>query len=219
MRKSLRDKHHPSNIASMLLNNEIDIGLAPVAIIPAMKTHHLVSDYCIGTTGEVASVCLFSDVPLENIETILLDYQSRTSSALLKLLLNKFWMIEPRLEQTSEEYRHRIQGSTAGLVIGDRAFDQRKISHYIYDLGLAWKSFTSLPFVFAAWISNKPIQDGFINKFNEANKMGLNSIPLIVKSQNFEKYDLSKYYNTNLSYQLDEPKLEGLAHFLSLIST
>ena len=34
---------------------------------------------CIGSDGEVASVGLFSEAALHEIETVLLDYQSRTS--------------------------------------------------------------------------------------------------------------------------------------------
>ena len=74
----------PSKIASMLLEDKIDVGLVPVAIIPEMKEHHIISDYCIGSVGAVASVCLFSEVPLDKIKNVLLDYQSRTSVALLK---------------------------------------------------------------------------------------------------------------------------------------
>ena len=78
-----------------MLEDEIDVGLVPVAIIPEMKEHYIISDYCIGCDGEVASVCFFSDVPLDKIENILLDYQSRTSVALLKVLLNNIWKINP----------------------------------------------------------------------------------------------------------------------------
>ncbi len=70
---------YPASIASMLLNDEIDIGLVPVAIIPLMEEAHINGNYCIGSNGNVASVCLFSETPVEKIETVLLDYQSRTS--------------------------------------------------------------------------------------------------------------------------------------------
>jgi chorismate dehydratase len=85
---------YPSRIASMLLEDQIDVGLVPVAIIPEMKEHYIISDYCIGSVGEVASVCLFSQVPMEKIESVLLDYQSRTSIALLKVLIKNFWNID-----------------------------------------------------------------------------------------------------------------------------
>ena len=84
---------YPSKIADALVNNEIDIGLVPVAVLPQMKNHYFVGDYGIACNGEVATVCLFSEVPLEEIETVQLDYQSRTSVALLKILLKEHWKI------------------------------------------------------------------------------------------------------------------------------
>ncbi|HNA17947.1 MAG TPA: menaquinone biosynthesis protein, partial [Ferruginibacter sp.] len=116
---------YPSNIASLLQTNRIDIGLVPVAIIPTLAEHHIISDYCIGCDGEVASVCLFSEVPLAEISTILLDYQSRTSVALLEILIREHWKITPELRAAAADYEKNISGTTAGLVIGDRALAQR----------------------------------------------------------------------------------------------
>ena len=159
---------YPSRIAAMLLNDEIDIGLVPVAIIPKLEEYYLNTDYCIGSDGAVASVCLFSEVPIHKVEKVLLDYQSRTSVQLAKILLKEYWKVDPVAEDAKEDFREHIYGTTAGLVIGDRALEQRKKSAYIYDLGEAWKNFTDLPFVFAAWISNKNLDKNFIKEFNEA---------------------------------------------------
>jgi len=208
----------PSKIATMLLQDEIDVGLVPVAIIPEMKEHHIISDYCISCDGEVASVCLFSDVPLHKIERILLDYQSRTSVELLKILIKQHWKIDPLLEATLGEYQSSICGTTAALVIGDRALIQRKISPYIYDLGLEWKKFTNLPFVFAAWISNKKLDNDFINSFNETNSAGLGKIETVVKANPFSKFDLNAYYTKYISFQLNDAKQEALRLFLQKVS-
>ncbi len=209
---------YPSKIASMLLNNTIDIGLVPVAIIPEMEEHYIISDYCIGSDGAVASVCLFSEVPLEKIEKILLDYQSRTSVELLKILVKEYWKIDPVFEETTGEYQQEISGTTAALVIGDRALKQRKISTYIYDLGLEWKKFTGFPFVYAAWISNKKLDKDFVVDFNEANAYGLNRIAEIVSNNPFENFDLQKYYTGYISYTLDENKKKGLHIFLDKVT-
>ena len=210
--------NYPSKIASMLLENTIDVGLVPVAVIPKMKEHHIISDYCIGCDGEVASVCLFSEVSLEKIEKVLLDYQSRSSVALLKVLIKDYWKIKVVFEETSEDYQSKISGTTAGLVIGDRALQQRKISPYIYDLGSEWKKFTGLPFVFAAWISNKKLADDFIHSFNDANAFGLNQIDNVVKEYNVSVFNLKEYYTRYISYGLNEGKLHGLKLFLKAIS-
>lgn len=209
---------YPARVAQMLLNDEIDVGLVPVAVLPLLPEYHIAGNYCIGTEGEIASVALFSEVPMNEITKVYLDYQSRTSVALLKYLMKEYWDINPEIvEATSEDYRKEIKGTTAGLVIGDRAFEQRKISTFIYDLGSEWRSITGLPFVFAAWVSKKPLPDEFIRVFDEANALGLQHIDEIVSAAASDIYDLKKYYTLHLSYKLDEAKREAVDKFLILI--
>ena len=210
---------YPSKIAEMLLNDEIDVGLVPVAIIPKLNEHYVITDYCIGAEGPVASVCIFSDVPIEKVEKVLLDYQSRTSVALAKVLLKHYWKISPALEDAKADFRDHIKGTTAGVVIGDRAFEQRKQSPYIYDLAEAWIKMTGFPFVFAAWIANKKLPEEFIKAFNKGNKIGLENIDKVVEENKYDKYDLTKYFTTNISYQLSAEKLQGLRKFLELITS
>jgi chorismate dehydratase len=208
----------PARLADLLVSDEIDVGLVPVAIIPHLKEHFIVGDYCIGTETEVASVCLFSEVPLYQIETVYLDYESRSSVALLKWLMKEYWGIHPKIIQaTDDTYRREISGTTAGLVIGDRAFEQRKVSTFIYDLASEWRSITGLPFVFAAWVSNKPMTDSFIKEFNHANAIGLDHIDDIVSEHHFDLFDLKKYYSLHMSYKLDERKRKGMDLFLQYI--
>lgn len=206
----------PARLAELLIQNKIDIGLIPVAIIPDLKEYFICSDYCIGTEREVASVCLFSEVPLSEIKKVYLDYQSRTSVALLKWLMKEHWKIHPEIiPSVDDSYRKEIKGTSAGLVIGNRAFEQRKKSHFVYDLASEWKAITGLPFVFAAWISNKRLPGSFIEKFNKANALGLDHIDEIVESLHFDLFDLKKYYTQHLSYKLDERKKKGMELFLS----
>lgn len=209
---------YPANIARLLLEGKIDMGLVPVAVIPRLKEYHINTDYCIGCDGPVASVCLFSEVPVEAIETVLLDYQSRTSVALAKILLRDHWKIQPRLVDTRSDFRGDIKGTTAGVVIGDRALEQRKKSSYIYDLGEAWKQMTGLPFVFAAWVSNKKLPDDFTTAFNEANRAGVNHIPSVVATTSYPTFDLHAYYTRYIDYQLDQPKRKALDLFLSKLT-
>ena len=208
---------YPANIASMLLNDEIDIGLVPIAILPTLKQYYIISDYCIACDGEVASVCLFSEVPINEITTILLDYQSRTSVALLKILLKDHWGINPMLVEASAGYESTIAGSTAGLVIGDRALLQRNQSKYSYDLGLGWKELTGLPFVFAIWVSNKPMEEEFIEKFNMSNALGISQISEVVKESAFLTFDLKLYYTKYIQYCIDVSKRVGMNEFLAKI--
>jgi chorismate dehydratase len=205
---------HPASIAAMLLEDKIDMGLVPVAVIPFMEEYYINGDHCIGCNGPVASVCLFSETPLEKVEKVLLDYQSRTSVQLAKILLKKYWKVSPMLINAGKEFREDIRGTTAGVVIGDRALEQRKRSAHIYDLGEAWKALTGLPFVFAAWVSNKRIDEGFINAFDEANEAGLARIDEVVRLHPYPTFDLHDYFTKYLDYDLDAAKRQGLEMFL-----
>lgn len=206
---------YPANLAKDLLEGTIDLGLVPVAVIPQLEHWWLMSDYCIGCEGPVASVCIFSDVPIEKVERVLLDYQSRTSVELAKLLIKECWKLDVELVNASEDFQEHIKGTTAGLVIGDRSFTQRNVSAYAYDLGEAWKAYTGLPFVFAAWISNKPLDADFISSFNSANAYGVEHMSDVIASLNFNgSVDLEEYFKKYISYTLDDPKRNALRKFL-----
>ena len=212
-------KSYPAQIAQDLLDGTIDIGLIPVAIMPLLSNPQIISKYVIGTDGEVASVALFSQVPMDQIEKVYLDYQSRTSVALAKVLLAQYWKKEVEFLIAAEGYINEISGTTAGIIIGDRALASLKRFEHIYDLGLAWKQHTGLPFVFAAWVANKPIPPEFMEAFDAANEYGLKHldevIALIPASE--QVYDLHKYYTENISYTLTAEKKKGLDGFLKLI--
>jgi len=98
--------------------------------------------------------------------------------------------------------------------IGDRAFEQRTVSSYHYDLGEAWKLHTGLPFVFAAWIANKKLDTGFIKDFNKATGAGLLHLEEVIAQNPSSLFDIRKYYTQHISYQLTDEKRKGLGLFL-----
>ena len=209
---------YPAEIARSLIDGKLDLGLVPVAVIPKLKEHHIITDYCIGANGEVASVCIFSEVPLDEVKKVYLDYQSRTSVRLAQILLKEYWKVGVELiDATGEDYINSIKGTAAGVVIGDRALALRQKANYIYDLGAAWKAHTGLPFVFAAWISNTQLSKDFIKSFNDANQFGLNHIDELVAHEPYSHFDLSSYFKKFISYELSMEKRKGLELFLSKI--
>jgi chorismate dehydratase len=212
-------KSYPANIAQDLLSGKIDIGLVPVAILPQLSDPHIVSNYVIGANGAVASVALFSEVPIDEIKSIYLDYQSRTSVQLLKILLSQFWEKEVEFISATEGYIAQISGTTAGVIIGDRALENLSKYPYVYDLGLAWKQHTGLPFVFAAWVANQPIPAEFMAAFDAANGYGVARLEEVISliPANEQVYDLHKYYTENISYVYDEEMKQGLERFLEAL--
>ena len=120
-------------------------------------------------------------------------------------------------EKSEENSNDNIKGTTAGVLIGDRALQQRQISKYIYDLAGNWKQMTGLPFVFAAWIANKELPEGFVQLFNKRNSEGVNDIEAVLKTTHCPYYDLRYYYKKNISYKLDAEKIKGMNLFLDLM--
>jgi chorismate dehydratase len=208
---------YPALIAQHLRDNTTDVGLVPVAAIPTIPNARVISDYGIGAEAEVASVCIFSHVAMENIERIYLDYQSRTSIRLAQVLMKHYWKKEVAILEAPENYIDLIEGTTAGVIIGDRALQQLSHFEFIYDLAEHWKRFTGLPFIFAAWVANKDLPEHFIAQFNEANASGLDHIDSVVQDNPFADYDLNIYYRRNISYFLDEEKKKGLELFLEYL--
>src|SRR6202007_1465060 len=100
---------YPAKIAAMLLKDELDMGLVPVAIIPQMKEYYINGDWCIGSNDDVASVCIFSEVPIDQVQRVLLDYQSRTSVQLARVLLQEYWKISPELVDAGKDFRSHIK--------------------------------------------------------------------------------------------------------------
>ena len=170
----------PSVCAAWLQAGEADLGLVPVAILPELENAQILSDYCIGAVGKVATVCIFSHVPIEKITHLYLDYHSRTSVELAQILLREYWKITPTLLPTYEGFEEHIGGTQAAVIIGDRAIMQLKKFEYVYDLAEIWQQHTRLPFVFAAWVSQKTLPDDFIAAFNAALARGIAEVPKLM---------------------------------------
>ncbi len=205
---------YPSNLVKMLQSDQIDIGLVPVGALPSLGEYHIISDYCIGTEGEVASVAVFSEVPMEQIEQVYLDYQSRTSVLLCRLLFEKHWKKNVQfIDAKDEAYINSIKGTTAGLIIGDRALMNYNRYKYVYDLGLGWKEMTGLPFVFAVWVSLKKLLPQQVGQFGASLGKGISNIDLVELAP-IATYDLKRYLNENLSYLLDNKKRHALDNFI-----
>jgi chorismate dehydratase len=207
----------PSVCAQKLMDNQVDIGLIPVAVIPMLKEKYIITDFCIGAIGKVASVMLYSNVPLNKMGIILLDYQSRTSVMLAKVLAKFFWKINPQWVATINDFENLIEGNTAAVIIGDRTFGLENKYAYSYDLAEEWQKFTGLPFVFACWVANKKMEDSFTEQFNKALQYGIDNRPqLISEIIASKKYtaDIDNYLNKNIDYNFDEQKKIAMELFL-----
>jgi chorismate dehydratase len=202
----------PSICASELINDQIDIGLIPVAAIPFVPNANIIGSYCIGSVGAVNSVFIFSNVLASEIKTVKLDPQSRTSNNLAKVLLKFHFKVEV-------EFLTDTNATTDAIVlIGDRTFGRKTDFAYAYDMGEEWMEFTGLPFVYAAWVANKTIPQLFVNEFDAALKFGLAHRKELLKTlPNHPDFDLEDYLMNRLDFELTEDKRKALGLFLGYI--
>ena len=119
LRSPLSDRMHmdlaiPSECARRLVAGEADIALVPVAVLPELERYEIISDYCIGADGAVATVCIYGDVPLAEMTHLYLDHHSRTSVMLARLLLEEYWQHDVTFLDAEEGYIDHINGSASG---------------------------------------------------------------------------------------------------------
>lgn len=210
----------PSICAQKLKYGQVDIGLVPVALLPELDHYTIITNYCIGADGRVDSVKLYSEVPLGEIKTITLDYQSRSSITLTKVLAKFFWKTDAQFIDGKPGFENKISDTNAGVVIGDRTFSLNGGFTYEYDLAEEWKKFTGLPFVFAAWVATQAVDPVFENELNTALKSGIaNTAQALIKEENNfpSTFDPRDYLEKKISYGLDARKAEALNLFLDYI--
>ena len=209
----------PSRIAAKLAFNQADVGLIPVAGLEDLEEYKIISRFCIGAVGKVRTVVLASQVPLEDIETILMDYQSRSSVLLAKVLAKFYWQRNFKWENTCAGFEHEsVQGTSAGVLIGDRVFDVEQKYRYKYDLSEEWFNYSRLPFVFAVWAARKNVSEQFEAVFNDALEFGVENISEIARMElsNYPEVDIYDYFTNNISFEYDELKQAGMKKFLEL---
>jgi len=211
----------PAVCADKVIYNKVDIGLIPVAALTQLDNYHILTNYCIGSSGSVDSVKLFSEQPLEKINTILLDYQSRTSVKLVQVLCKELWKIKPNFQNAEIGFENNIKDYTAAVVIGDRTFSMKGKYAFEYDLSSEWRKLTGLPFAFAVWVSKEKIEDrAFLKEFDAALKFGVQHIADSLSNHHseIENFDAFDYLNNKISYPLDSEKLRAIDLFINKIS-
>lgn len=141
----------PSRLAPLLDSGQVDAALVPVIdLVRNGRRWQIVSDACIGCDGETLTVRVFSRAPAASIRRLHVDGDSHTSVVLARLLWKELHGRELEILQFSGT--ETLDDCEAVLLIGDKVVHHTLLDYHIEtDLGSAWKSLTSLPFVFAVW--------------------------------------------------------------------
>lgn len=198
---------YPSECARKVLADEADMGIIPVAALVELPNYEIIGDYCIGSDGAVDSVFIFSSKPIEEVQDLRLDPQSRTSNGLAQILLKHYWKKEVNVVHEGE--------ADAFVLIGDRTFGQKESMPYVYDLGHYWKELTGLPFAYAVWVANKPLPEAFTHTFNMALAAGVaHPLDVIADLPVYPNFDYEKYLTQNLDFNLTPEKRLAIETYL-----
>jgi|SRR5262245_17489313 len=211
----------PSRLADDLAAGRLDVALIPSIEFFKNPTYTIVSDACIACRGPVRSVKLFSRVPPANIRTLALDEGSRTSVALVRILLRERLGIDPTLIPLPIDARPEAIDADALLLIGDRAI-QPPSGRFVaeWDLGDVWCRWAELPFVFAMWVarqeSNAALEE-VGNLLSQTRDLGVANVESIAAAEHaavgLSYDDCLVYLRDQLHFDLGPREVDGLRLF------
>jgi len=143
----------PARCAALLHEGAVDFGIVPSIEYLRGDDYVGVPGVAIGSDGAIASVAVFSHVPIERVRSVAFDESSRTSVALFRILCARHFGIAPEVRVMAPDPARMLAACDGALLIGDVAllFDHDAAGVHKTDLGLAWQAFTGLPFVYAFW--------------------------------------------------------------------
>jgi chorismate dehydratase len=221
-RKVILTTDHPADCAKKLITGKVDIGLIPVAALPLVKDYQIITDYCLGAYGKVRTVLLLSNCPFEKVKKINLDYRSRSSVNLARILAKNAWRREFIWNNTDENFDFiHIPEDEAVVLIGDQCFEFESRYKHKVDLAEEWYNFSGLPFAFACWTANRKLDEEFITEFNLALAAGVNNIPAVVERYGetgiIKGNDLLIYLTENMNFELNDDKRKAIKLFLELM--
>jgi chorismate dehydratase len=212
----------PSLCATLLHEGRVDLGLIP-AIEYLRDDYAIVPDVSIASDGEVASVAIFTRVPIGQVKTLALDTSSRTSVALTRVMCAKRWQIEPEFVAAEPDVTGMLTRADAALVIGDIALEIDPVALGVtkIDLGLEWLALTGLPFVYAMWTGRPGVASKEqCRALQDARDSGVANLAEIARSEG--EGDARResrgfaYLRDNLKYGLGEREAAGLRRFHEL---
>lgn len=201
----------PSVAARLLTEGRVDVGLVPVASLFDGADLRVVPGLAIGSDGDVSSVLLVGETPLDRWTEVVLDGESRTSVVLAQVLL-RGPLGRPDLPLRPVDAgtgAFHAQGTVGAVVIGDAAMNLPARLTTRVDLGRAWKEWTGLPFVFATWAGRPDLPEEAIAGLRAAAERGLAERESAPEGER-------RYLVENIRYALDDRALMGLRRFAAV---
>ena len=209
----------PSRCASELASGAVDVGLIPtIEYARSPEPYYIAPGVAIGTRGAVLTVRLYYRGDVRQIEKVALDLSSRTSVALLRILLREKFALDPVFVDAEPDLEAMLATADAALVIGDPVFALLDCEYKSLDLGEQWVELTGLPFVFAFWTGRAgALNCAQAQALLAAKVAGQDHIGEIAKVYSADHGGdpalYERYLRHHIAFDLDEPALQGLRLF------
>ncbi|MET9665198.1 menaquinone biosynthesis protein [Streptomyces sp. NPDC006475] len=224
-------KDTPEKLSEQLVRGDLDI--APVTLVEFLRNaDRLVAfpDLAVGCDGPVMSCVIVSQVPLEKLSgaRVALGSTSRTSVRLAQLLLAEQYQVTPDYYTCPPDLGQMMLEAEAAVLIGDAALraslhDAPRLGLQVHDLGLMWKEWTGLPFVFAVWAARKDYlarEPEMVHEVHEAflasRDLSLQEVAKVSEqAARWETFDaelLERYFRT-LDFRFGPDQLAGVREF------
>ena len=207
----------PAQVADRLRDGELEVGLIPSIEVQRIPSLRVIPGPCVAATQEVRSVLLVSRVPLAQVKRLALDENSRTSAALVRIVLDEAYGLRPECVSRRADLEAMLTDCEAALLIGDPALHVDRSRYLVFDLAAEWRRLTGLPFVFAVWAVRPEVEDGIEAHFDESLRFGLAHLNELVSETSAElELDpvlVRDYLTENLSFDLGPAQRDGLREF------
>ncbi len=209
----------PANLLEGLRDRRFDVALLPVIDYQRMAGLRILTSGGIGCDGPTLTVRIFSPCPIQDITTLACDTDSHTSAVLARLILAHRYNLRP--EFVPLDRTHENPGA-AMLLIGDKVVCEEPagVPHQL-DLGGAWKEWTGLPFVFAAWMAQSDVELGDLPaRLHRASREGLEHVDELIERhavpRGWPAQVAHRYLTRYLRFDIGAPQLEAIRLFHEL---
>jgi chorismate dehydratase len=223
-------KDSPDRLNAALVAGDLDIG--PISLVEYLRHADellLLPDIAVGSDGPVLSVNIVSTVPLSDLDgrPVALGSTSRTGVLLAQMLLESRHGVRPEFFECPPDLTQMLLEADAGVLIGDVAlralYEAPARGLTVTDLGEAWRDWTGLPMVFAAWGVRREFAEahpGIVKDVHEAflrsRELSLAELDVVATAaarwEPFDAATLARYFR-RLDFSLGDRQVDGLREF------
>lgn len=220
----------PARCAELLAGGSAHAALIPVIEYQRIPGLKIAPGACVASKKSVRSVLLASRVPITRVRSVALDTSSRTSAALIQIILSRFYKLGVTYHSLPPKLEDMLESNDAALIIGDPAMLIDRSALHVYDLAEEWRKHTGLPFVFAFWAIRADScmwfeRDAtgyrtvdFMTAKVEGTAHAGELAELYSMRLGLPREELFSYLTEAISYDLDEESLQGLRLYYELAS-